>query len=48
MFSQYGYADPDVSEAEHHVEIGVVWVGPIPNRDDDVAGLRITHVGPVE
>ncbi|MEM1356058.1 MAG: carbohydrate porin [Planctomycetota bacterium] len=44
LFAQYGWADADVSAIEHHLGLGAQWVGPIPGRDDDVAGLMASAV----
>jgi porin len=44
-FLQYGYANPEVSLAEHHVGGGLTWTGAIPSRDDDQIGLGATWVG---
>lgn len=37
-FVQYGYADPGVSEAEHHVGAGVSASGVVPGRPEDALG----------
>ena len=44
FFFQYGYADPDVSEIEHHFGAGVQFTGPIHGRDGDTAGIGISAV----
>ncbi len=44
LFFQYGYADPDVSEVDHHVGVGLQWVGALPTRDDDVLGVMASYV----
>ncbi len=44
VFFQYGYADPHVSEAQHHVGAGVVCVGAFPGRDADVFGFGASYV----
>jgi carbohydrate-selective porin OprB len=44
LFIQYGYADADVSEIEHHAGGGLAWTGPIEGRDDDALGIGITTV----
>jgi len=44
VYFQYGWADPDVSEAEHHVGIGIVCVGGLPGRDNDVCGIGASWV----
>jgi porin len=43
FFAQYGYADAEVSAVEHHLGAGVQWVGLIPGRDTDVAGLMASY-----
>ena len=43
-FAQYGYADRDVSEIDHHVGGGLVAVGALPGREDDAAGVAATYV----
>ncbi len=42
LFAQYGWADPDVSAIEHHVGLGTQWVGAVPGRDNDIAGLMLS------
>lgn len=42
LFAQYGWADPDVNAIEHHLGLGVQWVGALPGRDDDVVGLMMS------
>ena len=44
FFFQYGWADPDVSEVEHHVGAGIQVVGLLQGRDEDIAGIGITYV----
>ena len=44
FFFQYGYADADVSEIEHHIGGGFAWTGPIPTRDEDVFGVGFTTI----
>lgn len=44
LFILYGWADPDISELEHHLGGGVAWIGLIPRRDDDVLGFGATWV----
>lgn len=39
MFAQYGYADKQVSEIEHHAGAGFTATGLVANRQDDVLGL---------
>ena len=43
-FFQYGYADPSVSDFEHHIGGGLTWTGALPGRDDDVVGVGATWV----
>lgn len=43
-FAQYGWADPQVSEMDHHLGAGVEWTGALPGRDADVAGLMVSWV----
>ena len=45
VFAQYGYADPDVSDFEHHFGTGMTWTGPIPGRDLDSLGLGLSWAG---
>ncbi|MBX2851074.1 MAG: carbohydrate porin [Phycisphaeraceae bacterium] len=45
FFAQFGYADARVSAVEHHAGAGVQWVGLIPDRDSDVAGLMVSYAG---
>ena len=44
LFFQYGYADRNVSEINHHVGVGLFSVGPIRERDDDAAGIMLSFV----
>ena len=44
LFAQYGWADPDLSEINHHIGLGFAWAGAIPGRDDDVLGLMGSYV----
>ena len=44
VFAQYGYADKDVSEAEHHIAAGLSMMGTFSGRDDDAAGIYISHI----
>lgn len=41
VFFQYGYADPSISEIEHFLGGGVNFFGPIPGRENDVAGFYV-------
>ncbi len=43
-FFQYGYADEDVSEVNHHVGSGIVWNKPFNKRDNDLMGVAATYV----
>lgn len=43
-FAQYGWADSDVSESEHHIATGFVARSIGITRDGDEAGIYITHV----
>jgi porin len=29
---------------DYHVGLGAAWIGPLPKRDDDVAGLTVQYV----
>ncbi|MFO1076156.1 MAG: carbohydrate porin [Planctomycetota bacterium] len=42
-FAMYGWADPDVSEIEHHIGAGVAWHGFLPSRPDDAVGLGASY-----
>ena len=44
IFLQFGCADAAISPVECHLGGGLQWKGPIPTRDDDVAGLGATWV----
>ena len=44
VYLQYGYADPSVSETDHHGGAGVVWTGLLPGRDADVIGVGASYV----
>ncbi|MFN3166257.1 MAG: carbohydrate porin [Phycisphaeraceae bacterium] len=44
-FFQYGWADPQLSLIEHHVGAGVQWVGALPGRDADTAGVMVSWAG---
>lgn len=44
LFAQYGYADKDVSEVEHHLSLGATWTGAIATRDEDVIGAMVSYV----
>jgi len=45
LFLQAGWADPQMSLIEHHVGAGVQWVGLVPGRDRDTAGLMVSWAG---
>ena len=38
-FVTFHWAPPDRNQFQHYVGWGVVWTGPIPGRDQDVAGV---------
>ena len=38
-FLQIGWADKRVSEVVQHAGLGFQWLGALPDRDDDVAGV---------
>lgn len=42
LFAQYGWADPELSEVEHHFGLGTQWTGALPCRDEDVVGLMVS------
>lgn len=44
-FGQFGWADPDVSEAEYHAGAGLSTLGTFSGRDDDAAGVYLSWVG---
>lgn len=39
LFARYAWADPEVSEVEHHLASGVTWSAPFAHRPDDACGL---------
>ncbi len=43
-FFQYGYADKEVSQVEHHIGAGIVLNGLIAGRFEDKLGIGITSV----
>ncbi|MBT8038376.1 MAG: carbohydrate porin [Verrucomicrobiae bacterium] len=43
VFAQYGWADESLSEIAQHFGAGVVTQGTFAGRDDDSAGVYITH-----
>lgn len=44
LFAQAGWSPEDRMEAEAYYGVGIQWVGPIPTRDDDIAGLGLFAV----
>lgn len=44
LFTQYGYADADISPVEHHASAGLQWYGPWPGRPADRAGVMASYV----
>lgn len=42
--AQYGWADEDVSEANHHVAAGIVYSGVCDSRPDDATGFYCSRV----
>lgn len=44
LAGQYGYADADVSSAEHHVAAGLVREAPFAGRPDDACGIYASQV----
>jgi carbohydrate-selective porin OprB len=44
LFGQYGWADPDVSAANHHASLGVLFTGPFAFRASDTTGAMVTWV----
>lgn len=44
MYASYAHADPDVSEVDHNVNLGVIWTGLIPERNDDIVGAGMNYV----
>lgn len=43
-YIQYGYADPDVADFNHHISGGIVWTGALPGRTADTLGLAFSTV----
>jgi porin len=43
MYFQYGSADESVSEIKRHFGGGLIWRGPLSNRDDDAVGVGISR-----
>lgn len=44
VFLQYDWADPEVTEVEHHAAGGFTWTGLLPTRDADAAGAMVSTV----
>jgi carbohydrate-selective porin OprB len=44
LFGQYGWADPDVSAANQHASLGVLFTGPFAFRASDTTGAMVTWV----
>lgn len=44
LFGQYGWADPDISAANHHVSLGLLVTGPFAPRASDTAGAMVSWV----
>lgn len=43
LFAQYGYSDREVLEVHAYYGLGLQWIGALPSRDDDVAGIGVFH-----
>lgn len=43
VFGRYGYAHDDVNRIEHFWSTGAQYVGPIPERDQDILGFGIAQ-----
>lgn len=43
VFAQYGWADEDVAEVAQHIAVGVTAQGTFEGREDDSAGVYISH-----
>ncbi|MCB9832235.1 MAG: carbohydrate porin [Planctomycetes bacterium] len=48
FFFQYGHAEAEVMEVEHHLAFGLDWVGLFPGRDADRTGFYCSFVDLVE
>ncbi len=44
LFGQYGWAEPSISEANHHASLGVLVSGPWASRAIDTTGAMVTWV----
>jgi porin len=44
LFAQYGWAPEDLNEAGQYFGLGMQWTGPVPRRDEDIAGLGVFSV----
>ncbi len=44
LFGQYGWAEPDMSPANHHASLGVLVTGPFAFRASDTTGAMVTWV----
>ena len=44
MFAQYAYSDKAVSPVRQHVGFGLLWTGPLTEREHDVTGLMGSYV----
>ncbi|MEX0776442.1 MAG: carbohydrate porin [Phycisphaeraceae bacterium] len=44
VFVQYDCADPAVMSADHHINAGVTWRGPLPGRQRDLAGVAVSWI----
>ena len=44
IFGQYGWSEPDVSPAHHHVSVGFLATGPLAFRGSDTAGVMVNWV----
>ena len=44
VFGQYGWSDPDISPAHHHVSLGFLATGPLASRASDTAGITVNRV----
>ncbi|MCA8976894.1 MAG: carbohydrate porin [Planctomycetes bacterium] len=44
VFCRVGMADEDVAEVTRDLQIGATWTGLLEHRDDDIAGLMLSHL----
>jgi porin len=44
LFAQYGWAEPGISEVDHHASLGVLVSGPWASRAIDTTGAMVTWV----